>query len=96
MSTKNSNDTIGNRTRDLPACSAVPHATALPRAPPILKGQKNINSTSLLHEHGITIKKQTIVRQHDAAYCTEYQQLHISAVGNLYNTLCCVDELLLV
>ena len=23
-STKNSNDTIGNRTRDLPACSAVP------------------------------------------------------------------------
>jgi len=28
MSMKNSNDTIGNRTRDLPACSAVP-----PRAP---------------------------------------------------------------
>jgi hypothetical protein len=24
MSMKNSNDTIGNRTRDLPACSAVP------------------------------------------------------------------------
>jgi hypothetical protein len=30
---KNSNDTIGNRTRDLPACSAVPQPTALPRAP---------------------------------------------------------------
>ena len=29
---KNSNDTIGNRTRDLPACSAVPQPTALPRA----------------------------------------------------------------
>jgi len=28
MSMKNSNDTIGNGTRDLPACSAVP-----PRAP---------------------------------------------------------------
>jgi hypothetical protein len=33
MSTKNSNDTIRNRTRDLPACSAVPQPTAPPRAP---------------------------------------------------------------
>jgi hypothetical protein len=30
---KNSNETIGNRTRDLPACSAVPQPTAPPRAP---------------------------------------------------------------
>jgi hypothetical protein len=29
-STKNSNDAIGNRTRDLPACSAVPQSTAPP------------------------------------------------------------------
>ena len=28
---KNSNDTIGNRTRDLPACSAVPQPNAPPR-----------------------------------------------------------------
>ena len=34
MSMKNSNDTIGNRTRDLPTCNAVPQPTALPRAPP--------------------------------------------------------------
>jgi len=33
MSVKNSNDTIGNRTRDLPTCSAVPQPTALLRAP---------------------------------------------------------------
>ena len=33
-SVKNSNDTIGNRTCDLPACSAVPQPTAPPRAPP--------------------------------------------------------------
>ena len=33
MSMKNSNDTIGNRTPDLPTCSAVPQATAPPRAP---------------------------------------------------------------
>ena len=32
---KKSNDTIGNRTRDLPACSAVPQATATPRAPSV-------------------------------------------------------------
>ena len=30
---KNSDDTIGNRTSDLPTCSAVPQPTALPRAP---------------------------------------------------------------
>jgi hypothetical protein len=30
---KNSSDIIKNRTRDLPACSAVPQPTALPRAP---------------------------------------------------------------
>ena len=28
---KNSSDTIGNRTRDLPACRAVPQPTASPR-----------------------------------------------------------------
>ena len=30
---KNSNDTIGNRTHDLPTSSAVPQTTAPPRAP---------------------------------------------------------------
>ena len=30
---KNFNDIIGNRNRRLPACSAVPQLTALPRAP---------------------------------------------------------------
>ena len=33
MSMKNSNGTIGNRTRDLPACSVVSQPTAPPRAP---------------------------------------------------------------
>jgi hypothetical protein len=33
MSMKNSSDLIGNRTRDLQACSAVPQPTAPPRAP---------------------------------------------------------------
>ena len=30
---KNSNDTIGNQTHDLPTCSAVPQPTAPPRTP---------------------------------------------------------------
>jgi len=30
---KNSTDTSGNGTRDLPVCNVVPQATALPRAP---------------------------------------------------------------
>ena len=30
---KNSSDTIGNRTRDIPTCSAVPQPTTLPRVP---------------------------------------------------------------
>jgi hypothetical protein len=34
MSMKNCNDPIGNRTRDLSACNAVPQPTAPPRAPP--------------------------------------------------------------
>ena len=33
MSMKNSSDTIANRTRDLPICSAVPQTTALPHVP---------------------------------------------------------------
>jgi hypothetical protein len=33
MSIKNSNDTIGNRTRNLPTCSAMPQPTALMCAP---------------------------------------------------------------
>jgi hypothetical protein len=36
MSIKNSNDTIGNRTRDLPACSTVPQPTVTPRAPRVI------------------------------------------------------------
>ena len=41
MSMKNSNDTIGNRTRDLLACNAVPQPTAPPRAP-LSNGKKAI------------------------------------------------------
>jgi hypothetical protein len=42
---KNSTDTIRNRTRDLPTCSAVPQLTAPPRAP------TEANNIAILTEH---------------------------------------------
>jgi hypothetical protein len=42
MSMKNSSDTIGNRTHDVPGCSAVPQPTAPPRAPLIYVELKEI------------------------------------------------------
>jgi len=44
---KNSNDTIGNRTRDLPTCSAMPQPTALPRTP------IDVTGISIYHLHFI-------------------------------------------
>ena len=45
---KNSNDTIGNRTRDFPTCRAVPQPTALPRAP-----TRKIVKTKILARNGL-------------------------------------------
>jgi hypothetical protein len=47
MSMKNSSDTIGNRTRDLPACSAVPQPTAPPGTPIYLIKKKILNTKAL-------------------------------------------------
>jgi len=44
MSMKNSNNTNGNRTRDLPACSTVPQPTAPPAACPQKEPQCHKNS----------------------------------------------------
>ena len=49
---KNSNDTIGNQTRDLPVCSAVPQPTALPAAcPQYLRCTRRILNGILLMLH---------------------------------------------
>jgi len=48
MSMKKSSDTIGNRTLDLPTCSAVPQPTALPRAPMQYKPTINTNNLKVL------------------------------------------------
>ena len=46
---KNSNDSIGNRTRDLLACSAVSQPTAPPRAP-VLKSNDVLITLEVLDE----------------------------------------------
>ena len=46
MSMKNSKETMRNRTRDLPACSAVPQPTAPPRVP--VAKSSNVNYISIL------------------------------------------------
>ena len=59
MSMKNSIDTIGNQTRDLPACSAVPQPTAPPRPSVdvslirIQSGPKKFIHSSLINIFGI-------------------------------------------
>ena len=66
---KKSNDTIGNRTRDPPACSAVPQPTAPPRAPYLL--------TSVQARYGVHWQKKNWKsfleknsRQSDMLSCT--------------------------
>ena len=51
MSMKNFNDTIGNQTRDLPACRAVPQPTALPRASFIESTFTNYGSPCALYSN---------------------------------------------
>ena len=45
---KNSNDTIGNRTRDLPTCSTVPQPTAPPHTPIF---RRNFHKNALCMRH---------------------------------------------
>jgi hypothetical protein len=47
MSMKNSNDTIGNRLRDLPVCSAVPQPTGPPAACPTAYNRQSVIVFSL-------------------------------------------------
>ena len=59
ISKENSSDTIGNRTGDLPACSAVPQPTALPRAPTY----KNMHSTNKIQIIMNTFSIHSIIPQ---------------------------------
>ena len=72
MSNENSNDTIGNRNRDLLACSAVPHTTAPPRAsqrpPKLTLNYNKDHSWNLISQTGI--KYQRIKASRRVYYCS--------------------------
>jgi len=68
MSLKNSNDTIGNRTRDLPACRTVPQPTAPPRAPnthpqvmPIQTFEKFSQQTPTMKGRSLPVHERNII-----------------------------------
>ena len=59
---KNSNDKIGNRTRDLPDCSAVPQPTASPRVPESTGAPVNFKNG--IHSPSIDLVKHLSRRPH--------------------------------
>jgi hypothetical protein len=68
MSMKNSNNTIGNQNRDLPACSAVPQPTAPPRAQDYNNNNNNnnifINSNWVVTRWQYTFTHKQYTEQH--------------------------------
>jgi hypothetical protein len=84
---KNSSYTIGNRTRDLPACCAVPQPTALPRAPKdgiitpnikklLVQKQKKTNLKSIQKQ----IKKNTNTKLPQASNTAQRGKIHKQGV----------------
>ena len=72
---KNSSDTIGNRTRDLLTCSAVPQPTAPPRSPiPKSRGSKktcivrDLSFTTSLIEAALSNTKPLSARKSHGSY----------------------------
>jgi hypothetical protein len=71
MSMKNSNDTIRNRTNDLPACSAEPQPTALPRASMVIIN--NDNYVVIIHNMMLTY---SLIKFIDVLLYTVYGKMH--------------------
>jgi len=70
---KKSKDTIGNRTHDLPACSAVPQPTVPPRTPYWVVNDvyyENFTKvmTTLYEHNGVCLNIHTVVMSID--HCT--------------------------
>jgi hypothetical protein len=83
MSMKNSNDIIGNGTRDLPACSAVPQPTAPPRTllPDIASRNNNavLVSVMLLHRTTVQLINRKLIFAHTDVHvcCGQCQVLAV-------------------
>ena len=71
---KNSSDTIGNRTRDFPTCSAGPQPTALRRTPTLYVVAKTANITTEGNElqvqnTGLLLMAVQIIKQEEFLRC---------------------------
>ena len=81
---KNSNDTFGNRTRDLPTCSAVSQPTAPPRTPEatsfskILKSRLRMGTASVLILAGCLIQRYRAAVSSSATEYTDLQRYFVS------------------
>ena len=71
-STKKSNDIIGNRTRDIPACSIVAQPTKLPRAP--VPSLAQINKEKMLNQLLIEMSEQLIESKKAVAMAIAYEK----------------------
>jgi hypothetical protein len=77
MLMKNSNDTVGNRTRVLPACSAVPQPTASPRTPLLTNVSNNDNTTACLQENLQALHSTTHSVTESRTFLTSAHKLHV-------------------
>jgi hypothetical protein len=85
MSMKNSNDTIGNRTRDLPTCSAVLQPTALPHAPKYRKQYNIFSSSTCVSLLALeTLHKKTTIALLETGMLTD--QHNLNKIRILFNT----------
>jgi len=78
----NSSDTIGNQTRDLPVCSAVPQLNASRRAPIVFKQKKTCNLRSYIKLYKVEYEIQFIFciyfRNTAWMWLSAYRQKHVA------------------
>jgi hypothetical protein len=96
MSMKKTNDTIGNRTRDLPGCSKVLQPTAPPRAPhPRLVRSKNVfflTSVLILENTNPPLKRHNTCKWRKSE-CWPRKSLHAVLNGLKHKDMPLMDNL---
>jgi hypothetical protein len=78
---KTSNDTIGNRTRDLPACSAVPRPTAPSRAPYNTSAHLKLVFTEKKSGPDAVLSGTDVYESFEGICCFHIQDMRTNAVG---------------